>query len=99
MASMSTRQPDDPGAAHNSEPGRQASRKHGPKLRSRKEGAAVALDDLDRRLLNLMQGAFPIAPHPYQHVADRGRDPRGRGDGARPAAARRADHPPGHTDL
>ncbi|HTW12584.1 MAG TPA: AsnC family transcriptional regulator [Solirubrobacteraceae bacterium] len=41
----------------------------GPKLRSRKDGAAVPLDDLDRRLLNLMQGAFPIAPHPYQHVA------------------------------
>jgi DNA-binding Lrp family transcriptional regulator len=40
----------------------------GPKLRSRKEGAAVALDDTDRRLLNLMQGAFPIAPRPYQHV-------------------------------
>ena len=45
------------------------SSRHGPKLRSRKDGAAVALDDLDRRLLNLMQGRFPIAPHPYQHVA------------------------------
>jgi DNA-binding Lrp family transcriptional regulator len=42
---------------------------HGPKLRSRSDGAAVALDDLDRRLLNLMQGSFPIAPRPYQHVA------------------------------
>ena len=41
----------------------------GPKLRSRKDGAAVALDDLDRRLLNLMQGKFPIAARPYQHVA------------------------------
>jgi siroheme decarboxylase len=41
----------------------------GPKLRSRKHGAAVPLDDLDRRLLNLMQGSFPIAPRPYQHVA------------------------------
>jgi DNA-binding Lrp family transcriptional regulator len=41
----------------------------GPKLRSRKDGAAVPLDDLDRRLLNLMQGRFPIAPRPYQHVA------------------------------
>jgi DNA-binding Lrp family transcriptional regulator len=40
-----------------------------PKLRARKEGAAVALDDTDRRLLNLMQGQFPIAPRPYQHVA------------------------------
>ena len=42
---------------------------HGPKLRSRKEGAAVALDDADKRLLNLMQGQFPIAPRPYEHVA------------------------------
>ncbi len=42
---------------------------HQPKLRSRSDGAAVPLDDLDRRLLNLMQGSFPIAPRPYQHVA------------------------------
>jgi DNA-binding Lrp family transcriptional regulator len=40
-----------------------------PKLRSRKDGAAIPLDDLDRRLLNLMQGSFPIAPRPYEHVA------------------------------
>jgi DNA-binding Lrp family transcriptional regulator len=40
-----------------------------PKLRSRKDGAAIPLDDLDRKLLNLMQGSFPIAPRPYQHVA------------------------------
>jgi DNA-binding Lrp family transcriptional regulator len=40
-----------------------------PKLRSRKDGAAVALDDTDRRVLNLMQGSFPIATHPYRHVA------------------------------
>jgi siroheme decarboxylase len=39
------------------------------KTRSRKEGAAVPLDALDRRLLNLMQGSFPIAARPYQHVA------------------------------
>ncbi len=42
---------------------------HGPKLRSRKRGAAIALSDLDKRLLNLMQGQFPIALRPYQHVA------------------------------
>ena len=40
-----------------------------PKIRSRSEGAAVALDDLDRRLLNLMQGSFPLAPRPYAEVA------------------------------
>ena len=42
---------------------------HGPKLRSRKHGAAIELNDLDKRLLNLMQGSFPIARRPYQHVA------------------------------
>ncbi|MGI8427980.1 MAG: siroheme decarboxylase subunit alpha [Solirubrobacteraceae bacterium] len=42
---------------------------HGPKLRSRKDGAAIPLDELDKRLLNLMQGRFPIAPRPYAHVA------------------------------
>ena len=41
----------------------------GPKLRSRKDGAAAPLDDLDKRLLNLMQGRFSIAQRPYQHVA------------------------------
>jgi len=43
-----------------------------PKTRSRKDGAAVALDEVDRRLLNLMQGSFPIAPRPYRHVAELG---------------------------
>ena len=47
----------------------QAGSGFGPKLRSRKDGAATPLDDLDKRLLNLMQGRFPIAPRPYQHVA------------------------------
>ena len=41
----------------------------GPKLRSRKHGAATPLDDVDKRLLNLMQGSFPIAPRPYESVA------------------------------
>jgi DNA-binding Lrp family transcriptional regulator len=40
-----------------------------PKIRARKDGAAVALDDLDRRLLNLMQGSFPLQPEPYAAVA------------------------------
>ncbi len=39
------------------------------KARSRKDGAAVPLDDLDKKLLNLMQGSFPLAPKPYAHVA------------------------------
>ncbi|MDQ3741845.1 MAG: AsnC family transcriptional regulator [Actinomycetota bacterium] len=40
-----------------------------PKLRSRKDGAARPLDDLDKRLLNLMQGRFPLEPRPYASVA------------------------------
>ena len=40
-----------------------------PKVRSRRDGAAVALEDIDRRLLNLMQGSFPLDERPYRHVA------------------------------
>jgi DNA-binding Lrp family transcriptional regulator len=45
------------------------SARHGPKLRARKHGAAIPLSELDKRLLNLMQGDFPIASRPYEHVA------------------------------
>jgi DNA-binding Lrp family transcriptional regulator len=40
-----------------------------PKIRARKDGAAVPLDAFDKRLLNQMQGAFPIVPRPYAEVA------------------------------
>ncbi len=40
-----------------------------PKVRSRAGGSAVPLDDVDRRLLNLMQGRFPLVPRPYAEVA------------------------------
>jgi siroheme decarboxylase len=40
-----------------------------PKTRSRKDGAAIVLDDLDRKLLNLMQGSFPLEPRPFVAVA------------------------------
>ncbi len=40
-----------------------------PKVRSRKGGSAVPMDDTDRKLLNLMQGRFPITPCPYEAVA------------------------------
>lgn len=40
-----------------------------PKIRSRKDGAAVPLDEFDKSLLNKMQGAFPIVPKPYAEVA------------------------------
>jgi DNA-binding Lrp family transcriptional regulator len=41
-----------------------------PKLRSRKHGAAIPLDELDKKLLNLMQGKFPLEPRPYLRVAE-----------------------------
>ncbi len=40
-----------------------------PKIRSRKDGSAAPLDDLDRKLLNLMHGRFPLDPRPYAAVA------------------------------
>jgi siroheme decarboxylase len=43
-----------------------------PKLRARTHGAAIPLDDTDRRLLNLMQGSFPVAARPYARVAELG---------------------------
>ena len=39
------------------------------KVRSRKGGSAVPLDDTDRQLLNLMQGSFPLDPRPFARVA------------------------------
>jgi len=42
----------------------------GLKTRIRKYGAAIPLDELDKRLLNLMQGRFPIEPRPYKRVAE-----------------------------
>jgi DNA-binding Lrp family transcriptional regulator len=45
------------------------STRHGPKLRERKHGAAIPLSELDKRLLNLMQGRFPIIERPYAVVA------------------------------
>ena len=40
------------------------------KVRSRKGGAAVPLDDTDKQLLNLMQGRFPLDPRPFARVAE-----------------------------
>jgi DNA-binding Lrp family transcriptional regulator len=39
------------------------------KVRSRKDGAARPLDDVDRKVLNLMQGKFPLQPRPFAAVA------------------------------
>jgi DNA-binding Lrp family transcriptional regulator len=38
------------------------------KVRSRKDGAARPLDDVDRKVLNLMQGKFPLQPRPFAAV-------------------------------
>jgi DNA-binding Lrp family transcriptional regulator len=39
------------------------------KIRSRKDGAAIPLDEADKRLLNLMQGSFALTARPFAHVA------------------------------
>jgi DNA-binding Lrp family transcriptional regulator len=40
-----------------------------PKIRSRKDGSAVPLDEFDKQLLDTMQGKFRIVPRPYAEVA------------------------------
>jgi siroheme decarboxylase len=39
------------------------------KTRSRRGGSAVPLDEADKRLLNLLQGSFPLAERPYAEIA------------------------------
>jgi DNA-binding Lrp family transcriptional regulator len=39
------------------------------KVRSRRGGAAIPLDEADKRLLNLMQGSFALTERPFAHVA------------------------------
>ena len=39
------------------------------KVRSRRGGSAVPLDETDKQLLNLMQGSFPLDPRPFAVVA------------------------------
>jgi len=40
-----------------------------PKLRSRAGGAAVPLDETDKRLMNLLQSSYPLDPRPFDLVA------------------------------
>jgi siroheme decarboxylase len=40
-----------------------------PKVRSRAGGAAIPLDEDDKKLLNLMQGSFALTQRPFLHVA------------------------------
>ncbi|HWM64522.1 MAG TPA: Lrp/AsnC family transcriptional regulator [Solirubrobacterales bacterium] len=39
------------------------------KVRSRKDGAAIPLDETDKRLMNLLQSSFPIDPEPFALLA------------------------------
>jgi siroheme decarboxylase len=39
------------------------------KVRSRKGGAAIPLDDADKRVMNLLQSRFPLVPEPFVPVA------------------------------
>ena len=41
----------------------------GMKVRSRRDGAAIPLDEVDKKLLNLMQGSFDLCRRPFAHVA------------------------------
>jgi siroheme decarboxylase len=39
------------------------------KARSRRDGAAIPLDDADKRLMNLLQSSFPLDPEPFGAIA------------------------------
>ncbi len=41
-----------------------------PKVRSRSGGAAIPLDETDKRLMNLLQSSFPLDAEPYARVAE-----------------------------
>lgn len=38
---------------------------------SRDGGAAVALDEIDKQVLNLLQSQFPLQPHPFELIASK----------------------------
>jgi siroheme decarboxylase len=40
-----------------------------PKVRSRADGAAIPLDEVDKRVMNLLQSSFPLDPEPFHTIA------------------------------
>ena len=50
-------------------PGARTVKEPQAKARSRKGGAAVPLDDTDKRLMNLLQSSFPLDAEPYTLIA------------------------------
>jgi len=42
-----------------------------PKLRTRAGGAAIPLDEHDKRLMNVLQSRFPLEPLPWADIAER----------------------------
>ena len=69
------------------------------KVRSRRGGAAIPLDETDKQLLNLMQGRFDLVRAPVRARGAARRARGGRGAHAREAPARPAHHPRDHADL
>ena len=57
-----------------------------PKLRSRKDGAAIPLDETDKRLMNLLQSSFPLDARAVRAARRRGRARPRRADGRAPSA-------------
>jgi siroheme decarboxylase len=49
--------------------GAEVSRQPRPKVRSRAGGAAVPLDETDKRLMNLLQSRFPLQMEPFELIA------------------------------
>ena len=71
-----------------------------PKIRTRKDGAAIPLDETDKRLLNLLQGSLPDRARARSPRSPSWRgSPRTRCSAASSALARQADHPRDHADL